>query len=265
MWHGAITQYVDVAQLVLYMFWAFFFGLVYYLVRENHREGYPMDNGRAEGGPVITGWPTPAPKIFKTVHGDVAVPDASKDAHIRDLPMAPLYGPGNGGVAYEPTGNPLTDGVGPAAFTPRANRPDEDFSGKPKLVPLRNLAAAGYSVAERDLDPRGLPVIAADGEVGATVHDLWLDVSEMLVRYFEVSVNTPTGVRNVLMPREFAVIKKTRGNPHLDCVALTAAQFAGVPGMKNPDVVTLDEEERVVAYFGGGMLYATPNRAEPLF
>ena len=34
---GAITQYVDVAQLVLWAFWIFFAGLIYYLVRENHR------------------------------------------------------------------------------------------------------------------------------------------------------------------------------------------------------------------------------------
>ena len=27
---GAITPYIDVAQLVLYMFWSFFFGLIYY-------------------------------------------------------------------------------------------------------------------------------------------------------------------------------------------------------------------------------------------
>ena len=53
---GAITQYVDVAQLVLYVFWAFFAGLIYYLARENHREGYPMDPGR-ENGPQVTGWP----------------------------------------------------------------------------------------------------------------------------------------------------------------------------------------------------------------
>jgi uncharacterized protein with PQ loop repeat len=32
---GAITQYVDVAQLVLYMFWIFFFGLIYYLLYGN--------------------------------------------------------------------------------------------------------------------------------------------------------------------------------------------------------------------------------------
>ena len=39
---GAITQYVDVAQIVLYLFWIFFAGLIYYLIREGHREGYPM-------------------------------------------------------------------------------------------------------------------------------------------------------------------------------------------------------------------------------
>ena len=53
---GAITPYIDVAQVVLYVFWAFFAGLIYYLQREAHREGYPMETGRATG-PVITGWP----------------------------------------------------------------------------------------------------------------------------------------------------------------------------------------------------------------
>jgi len=66
---GAITQYVDVAQLVLYAFWAFFAGLVYYLQRESHREGYPMDSGR--NPPVhIEGWPpVPSPKVFKLANG----------------------------------------------------------------------------------------------------------------------------------------------------------------------------------------------------
>jgi photosynthetic reaction center H subunit len=39
---GAITGYVDVAQLALYAFWAFFFGLILYLRREDRREGYPL-------------------------------------------------------------------------------------------------------------------------------------------------------------------------------------------------------------------------------
>jgi len=62
---GAITQYVDVAQLVLYVFWAFFAGLIYYLLRENHREGYPMDSGR-ENGPKQEGWPNPKPTKWPT-------------------------------------------------------------------------------------------------------------------------------------------------------------------------------------------------------
>ena len=254
---GAITQYVDVAQLVLYLFWAFFAGLIYYLVRENHREGYPMDTGRSDG-PVVTGWPTPDPKTFKTAHGDVTVPDLSRDQ--RPLALRPIQG--SGGTAYEPTGNPMLDGVGPASYAQRADRPDEDYLGRPKLVPLRNLGE--YSVSENDLDPRGLQVMGCDGEVAGTLEDLWLDVSEMLVRYFEVTVNTPQGPRDVLMPREFAVIDKGR-NPKVECGAITAAQFAQVPGTKAADVVTMNEEERVVAYYGGGMLYATPNRADPLF
>ena len=40
---GTITGYIDLAQIVLYMFWLFFAGLIYYLVREGHREGYPME------------------------------------------------------------------------------------------------------------------------------------------------------------------------------------------------------------------------------
>ena len=31
---GAITGYIDVAQIALYVFWVFFAGLIYYLQRE---------------------------------------------------------------------------------------------------------------------------------------------------------------------------------------------------------------------------------------
>ena len=34
----------DIAQLSLYLFWAFFIGLVIYLQKENMREGYPLEN-----------------------------------------------------------------------------------------------------------------------------------------------------------------------------------------------------------------------------
>jgi photosynthetic reaction center H subunit len=41
-------------------------------------------------------------------------------------------------------------------------------------------------------------------------------------------------------------------------------QFADVPAIKSQDQITMLEEERVMAYYGGGTLYATPERREPL-
>ena len=46
--------------------------------------------------------------------------------------------------------------------------------------------------------------------------------------------------------------------------AILADQFANVPRTRNPDQVTLLEEEKIAAYYGAGTLYATPARVEPL-
>src|SRR3990167_9443538 len=115
---GAITQYVDVAQLVLYAFWAFFAGLIYYLLRENHREGYPMAPGR-ENGPKTDGWPAvPKPKTYKLANGHAVLsPDHSRadgDYHGQ---------PANGwiGAPLEPVGIPLLAGGGPGAWAKRAD------------------------------------------------------------------------------------------------------------------------------------------------
>jgi photosynthetic reaction center H subunit len=59
------SEYIDVAQLAIWGFWIFFFGLVYYLRREDHREGYPLEN---DGGGTKTGWPVPEPKQRKLPH-----------------------------------------------------------------------------------------------------------------------------------------------------------------------------------------------------
>ena len=37
-----------------------------------------------------------------------------------------------------------------------------------------------------------------------------------------------------------------------------------VPGLRNPDVVTRLEEDKICAFYASGHLYATPERAEPL-
>lgn len=54
---------IDMAQIAIYAFWLFFAGLVYYLRREDKREGYPMISDGPGG--VIQGFPrTPGPKHF---------------------------------------------------------------------------------------------------------------------------------------------------------------------------------------------------------
>jgi photosynthetic reaction center H subunit len=45
--------------------------------------------------------------------------------------------------------------------------------------------------------------------------------------------------------------------------SVLAHQFADAPTLRHPEQITLREEDRVVAYFGGGNMYATPQRAEP--
>ena len=251
---GAITGYIDVAQLVLYLFWIFFAGLVYYLLRENHREGYPLDSG---GRGVIEGWPpVPSPKTFKMADGrEILVPDGRVSPQTLNATPTSLHG----GTTYEPTGNPMLAGVGPGSWADREDTPDLDYHGAPRIVPLRTLT--GYGVSEKDPDPRGKQVKAADGEVAGVVKDLWIDTSDVLFRYLEVAVQTPGGERSVLLPINFTRITRDNG---IHVHALYAHQFADVPGTRSADSVTRLEEEKIQSYFGAGMLYADKERAEPL-
>jgi photosynthetic reaction center H subunit len=42
-----------------------------------------------------------------------------------------------------------------------------------------------------------------------------------------------------------------------------AHQFGNVPATKSAQEITLLEEEKIMAYFGAGLLYAEPSRLEP--
>lgn len=249
---GAITQYFDVAQIVLYMFWAFFAGLIFYLVREGHREGYPMDSGR-ENGPKIEGFIAPEPKAYKTQHGQAHLsPDAARlDGVYTGQPAH-----GWNGAPLEPIGDPLLAGVGPGAWAMRADIPDMDLHDQPKIVPLR--IATDHSVAKRDIDPRGLPVWGADQVQAGTVCDLWVDRMEMVFRYAEVQLTGSD--KHVLLPMTFARIKKD--GAHVN--AILGHQFVNVPQTKSGVQITLLEEEKITAYYGAGTLYATTDRQEPL-
>ena len=46
--------------------------------------------------------------------------------------------------------------------------------------------------------------------------------------------------------------------------SVTAAHFAGAPKPAKKTSITLLEEDKIMGYFGGGHLYATPARQEPL-
>jgi photosynthetic reaction center H subunit len=249
----AITQYVDVAQLVLYLFWIFFFGLVYYLVQEGHRDGYPLDSGRTP--PVkMDGWPPiPSPKTYLLANGDeVVMPyPLQPPEFLQATPRHRFFG-----APIEPTGNPLLAGVGPGSWANRADVPDHTPEGEAKIVPLRTQPE--YGVATQDNDPRGLPVVGDDDEVAGTVSELWMDRSEMLFRYIEVKLSDSD--RTVMLPVPFARITKDQVKVH----AILAHQFSDVPGLRNADQITMLEEEKISAYYGAGTLYATPERQEPL-
>jgi photosynthetic reaction center H subunit len=254
----AESSYIDLAQLVLYAFWIFFAGLIYYLHRENKREGYPLESDRSDRAPrvAVQGWPRmPEPKTYKLAHGGTAVaPNGRKDTReVKAVPVA-----GYPGAPLEPTGDPMVDGVGPAAYAQRADEPDLTYDGEPKLVPLR--VATDHVLESRDPDPRGMAVIGADGKAGGTVRDVWVDRSECLIRYLEVETGSGTATRRVLLPMNFARV--TRGGVLVK--SITSAHFAKVPGLRNPDVVTLLEEDKIMGFYGGGHLYALPQRTEPL-
>ncbi|MGB0129649.1 MAG: photosynthetic reaction center subunit H [Rhodocyclaceae bacterium] len=251
--HGAITQYIDVAQITLYVFWIFLGGLIYWLRKEDKREGYPLESDRS-GSITVQGWPPmPEPKTFVLQYGGVSVvPHQKAERAIAAEPIAPFPG-----APIAPTGNPLVDGVGPASYADRENEPDLTFTGLPKIVPLR--IATEFAVEARDPDPRGFDVVGCDGAVAGAISDIWVDRAEPQVRYLEV--NVAGGSRTVLLPINFARVNgKAR---QVQVASITAAQFADVPVLANRDQITLREEDRVVGYYGGGHLYADPSRAEP--
>jgi photosynthetic reaction center H subunit len=252
----SLLSRIDVVEVLLYLFFGFFAALILYLLREGRREGFPLEadeTGRLESLPILDHG---SAKEFALPHGTGSVfkPDYVRDSQpfnaARTAPWA--------GAPYTPLGDPLADGVGPAAWANRADVPDPMHDGSPKIVPLS--AAPGFAVTKEDRDPRGWTVTGHDGAVAGTVVELWVDRMESLVRYLEVRL--PDGSRTVLLPMMMSTINATKGAVETD--SITAAQFAGAPAIKSATSITLLEEEKVAGYFGGGYLYATPDRLDPL-
>jgi len=243
---------IDLVEILFTLFWLFFIGLVIYLQREMKREGYPLMSDRSDHI-TVQGFPAmPGPKAYHLEDGRTVLaprdeaPQRNVNAEPVDLhPGAPLV----------PTGNPMLAGVGPGSYANRSDKPELTLDGQPRIVPMR--ADASLHVDSADLDPRGMPVVAADGEQVGTVSDLWIDLAEPQIYFLEVA----TGSGSVMVPFGFADIDKRAGRI---CVnAIYSGQFSSVPRLSSPDRITLLEEDKIMAYYGGGLLYADEQRAEP--
>lgn len=248
---------LDVASISLWLFFIFFVGLVVWIQRENQREGYPLmdeDGTQADAGGVF---PNPADKTFKLPHGrgEYTVPSGQTPER-GDIDSKLTRTFDSGGFPFDPVGNPLTDGVGPASWAPRRDEPELDGKGHPKIIPMSG--SEHFHVAA-GRDPRGLPVIAADGKEVGTVTDMWIDEPEQMVRYLQYDLNADSGSGSRLVPLTMARI----WGKHVKVVSINSEHFADVPSIASTNQITKLEEEKVSAYYGGGYLYASPERLEP--
>jgi photosynthetic reaction center H subunit len=245
---------LDLAQITLYAFWFFFAGLIFYLRREDRREGYPLESEGQRGLKARDIFWIPTPKTFWRWDGQrVNAPNFKADARPINATKTELWP----GAPLTPTGDPLLANVGPGSYADRSDIPYKTAEGHDLLAPLR--VATNFAVPADCANPTGYAVIGTDKVQAGVVRDLWVDRAESILRYYEVDLATG---KRVLLPVHFADIDA--GRRTVTVKALKASQFAGVPATKDPDRVTLLEEDKVSAYYGAGTLYATPARLEPL-
>ncbi|UPY35329.1 photosynthetic reaction center subunit H [Sediminicoccus sp. KRV36] len=254
---GTYLTNIDYATVAIYSFWIFFAGLVLYLNRESKREGYPLIT---PGKPLQTNVGfipgMPEPKTFLLANGTtVQAPKPEVERQIAMVPMDPW--PGSPMI---PTGDPMVDGVGPAAYVMRGMHPAVlHDDGTPSIVPLR--LAPEFNVDGKDPDPRGYDVLDADGVVAGKCVDVWLDKSEMIFRYIEVAVGQGGWTRTMMIP--VPLIRVDGDRRVVKVRTLLAKHFMNAPTLSYRDSITLREEDMVSAYCAGGQLYAKPERSEP--
>jgi photosynthetic reaction center H subunit len=254
---AALTSTIDVAQVVLYGFWLFFFGLIYWLRLEDRREGYPLESDNPRRISPNRQVLIPAPKTFKLPEGgEYAAPNFERDT--REFPLertSPAAG-----AAHEPTGDPMLSGVGPASHAKRHDVPELTRDGRDQVVPMRVDPEVSVLAGP---DPRGWSVVGGDDKVAGTVKDIWIDRADVMVRYLEVELSEgagATGTRLIPMP----LLQLRRDTKRVEVSAIFAKHFGQVPTLKHPDRVTVLEEELVSAFYAGGKMYAEPSRLGPL-
>ncbi|MEM7607626.1 MAG: photosynthetic reaction center subunit H [Myxococcota bacterium] len=249
------TQYIDLAQVCLYIFWLFFFCLVYWLRKEDRREGYPTEEDYPRRIGRTTNILFPSPKTFLTHEGGTYMPPdfVRDDREIKAKRVAQLRG-----APYEPVGDPMLAEVGPGSYAERQDTLELSIEGHPVVVPMRK--AEGYKVAAGP-DVRGWKLIAGDGEEAGVVTDIWVDIVDMVVRYLEVEIGEGDDKSMRLVPMPLVRVYGEEGV--VKTTAIYAKHFAQVPTTKEAETITTLEEEKIGAFFAGGLLYADEGRLGP--
>ncbi|HJK97045.1 MAG TPA: photosynthetic reaction center subunit H [Polyangiaceae bacterium LLY-WYZ-14_1] len=269
------TQYIDFAQVSLYVFWVFFFGLIYWLRIEDRREGYPKETDNPRSLLTSASFLLPKPKTYIRPDGStLQLPNAERD----DRPIPAKRAGVAAGSAIDPSEDPMMANVGPSSYAERHDEPELTREGHIAIVPMRT--DDRYSVSA-GADPRGFDVVAADGKKAGKVVDVWVDRAELQARYLEVELDESlrgesagageggesaaapvAGAHTRLLPTTMGIVKGA--SKTVDCSAVRAEHFPKAPTTKHPEQITVNEEERIMAFFAGGRLYAEPSRLGPI-
>ena len=176
-----------------------------------------------QGFPAI-----PSPKEFRLDSGrTVSVPrNEAPEVDLSAEPAAP-----HPGAPLDPTGDPLVAAIGPGSYANRPDIPEATLDGAPRIIPMR--ADQSLHVDAEDTDPRGMELVAADGETVGSVSDLWIDLAEPQIYFLEVQTGGDEGGRTVMVPFGFAEIDKKANKVKSQCALLPSvrqcsrAQLAG--------------------------------------
>lgn len=241
---GNLTGDIDLIQVLLVAFFAFFGGLVLYLRREDKREGYPLEPTTAGRAYPVVGFPSPPPpKTFRLIGGGTAtMPHRIPQWPIEREAPPVMGGPLPGGVPS------LGDGLGAGASVLASEAPMRTAAGDLLLQPLRD--APGWSVGRGEDDPRGSRIAGSDLRPAGTVVDIWVDRVARILRYLEVELD---GGGVILVPI-FQCDTGRRGQL-IVVWALRSDQLAAVPRLSRPGVMTAREEDRLTAFYAGAEIY----------
>ena len=164
--HAYIVGTFDVAELAFLLFFGFFHRRWWlYLNKERPpRRGSVLEDEQEPARfPRLAACLMATRKSCKLRNGrGTYVPErcSARD----DINVAGVQGFRSAGAPWVPTGDPMKDGMGPAAWANRSKYPDLTFDGRPRIVPI----AQSHELIIAPNDPQliGWPVMAADKEDG---------------------------------------------------------------------------------------------------